>query len=328
MKQNKPQTITVLGDGAFGTAFATLLAHNGHTVHLWCHNPEVAIAIAAQHTNSKFLPDIELSENIIPTTSLKDALANDIIFEAIPVQFMRSVLEQCKPYAKPSHRWIVLSKGIENDTLLLPTEIIKNTVDPQAVTAVVCGPSYARELALQQPTGLCVGTTTQELNDKIRTLLKNSFVYCEPSDDIFGTQIAAALKNVIALAMGLLEGAGYDSNAQALLMVRALQELKTVLHFVQSDENTLYGLAGVGDLVLTSFGNKSRNHHVGVMLGQGKNLATVLKETSSVPEGINTLKSLQQLILTHNLKLPIMSTIYEVVIAHKHIQNLIKIVCN
>lgn len=328
MKLNKPQTVTVLGDGAFGTAFATLLAHNGHTVHLWCHNPEVAIAIAAHHTNATFLPDIELSENIIPTTSLQDALKNDIIFEAIPVQFMRSVLEKCKPFAKTSHRWIVLSKGIENDTLLLPTEIIKNTVDANAVTAVVSGPSFARELALQQPTGLCVASATQELNEEIRALLKNSFVYCEPSDDVFGTQIAAALKNVIALAMGLLEGAGYDSNAQALLMVRALQELKSVLHFVQSDENTLYGLAGVGDLVLTSYGTKSRNHTVGVMLGQGKALAAVLKETGSVPEGVNTLKSLQQLILTHNLKLPIMSTIYEVVIAHKHVQNLIKIVCN
>ena len=328
MNLKKPQTITVLGDGAFGTAFATLLAHNGHTVHLWCHNPAVAIAIAAQRINSTYLPDIELSEKIIPTTSLQEALENNIIFEAIPVQYMRSVLEQCKPYAKPSHRWIVLSKGIENDTLLLPTEIIKNTVDTNAITAVVSGPSYARELALQQPTGLCIATATQEHNDEIRALLKNSFVYCQPSDDIFGTQIAAALKNVIALAIGLLEGAGYDSNAQALLMVRSLQELKMVLQFVQSDENTLYGLAGVGDLVLTSYGAKSRNHQVGIMLGQGKALATILKETGYTPEGVNTLKSLQQLILTHNLNLPIMSTIYEVIVAHKHVQNLIKLLCH
>lgn len=326
MKQ-KAQTVTVLGDGAFGTAFATLLAHNGHTVHLWCYNQDVAITIAAQHINSKYLPDIELNKNIIPTTSLQDALKNDIIFEAIPVQFMRSVLTQCKPYAKPSHRWIVLSKGIENDTLLLPTEIIKNSVDPNAITAVVTGPSYARELALQQPTGLCVATTTQELNDEIRALLKNSFVYCEPSDDVFGAQIAAALKNVIALAMGLLEGAGYGDNAQALLMVRSLQELKTLLKFVQSDEQTLYGLEGVGDLVLTSYGKQSRNHKVGVMLGQGKSLAAILKEMDA-PEGINTLKSLQQLIVTRNLTLPIMSTLHEVVFAHKHIQNLIKILCN
>lgn len=326
MKDNK-KTITVLGDGAFGTAFATLLAHNGHTVHLWCHNPDVAIAIAAQHTNSTFLPDIELSKNIVPTTSLQDALKNDVIFEAIPVQFMRSVLEKCQPYAKPSHRWIVLSKGIENKTLLLPTEIIKNTVDPKAVTAVVTGPSYARDLAQQQPTGLCVATETQELNDEIIALLKNDFIYCQPSDDVFGVQIAAALKNIIALAIGLLEGANYSDNTQALLLVRSLQELKSLLHFVKSDEATLYGFAGMGDLVLTSFGKKSRNHKVGVMLGQGKKLLTILHETKSVPEGINSLRSLQQLIQTHNLTLPIMSTIYEVVLNHGKINDLIKMLC-
>lgn len=326
--KNHKKPLTVLGDGAFGTAVATLLAHNGHTVHLWCHNPDVAIAIAAQRYNSTYLPDIKLSDTIIATTSLEEALKNDIIFEAIPVQFMRSVLEKCQPFAKPTQRWVVLSKGLENDTLLLPSEIIKNTLAPDSIIAVVTGPSFARELALQQPTGLCVATHTQELNDEICALLKNEYVYCQPSDDVFGAQIVAALKNVIALAIGIVEGAGYNDNAQALLTLRALDEIKTVLQFVHAQESTLYGLAGVGDLILTAFGSKSRNHKVGVAIGQGKKLGAILADMKAVPEGVNTLKSLQQLIHSRNLSLPIMSTIYQIVFEHKSVKNLIKMLCD
>jgi glycerol-3-phosphate dehydrogenase (NAD(P)+) len=319
--------ITVLGDGAFGTAFATLLAHNGYTVHLWCHNPNVATTIATQHANPTYLPGVELSTNIISVTSLAQALKNEIIFEAIPVQFMRSVLDECAPYARPSQRWIVLSKGIENDTLLLPTEIIKNTIGKDAITAVVTGPSYARDLAEQQPTGLCVATETKELNDEITALLKNSFICCEPSDDVFGAQIVAALKNCTALALGLLQGAGYGDNTQALLLVRSLQELQIVLKFVQADEKIVYGFAGIGDLVLTAYGKKSRNHKVGVLLGQGKKLDAILEETGYIPEGVNTLKSLQQLITQQNLTLPIMSTLHEAVFNGKDVKTLIQILC-
>lgn len=311
----QPQNLTVLGDGAFGTAFATLLAHNGHTVTLWCYNSSVALGINEQRTNSTYLPGVSLPTSIVATNDLAEALRNDIIFEAIPVQCMRSVLQKCTPHARPEQRWVVLSKGIENETLLLPTEIIKNTIHKDAHTAVVTGPSYARELAEQQPTGFCVATTTKELNDEISALLRNDYVTCVPSDDCVGAQIVAALKNVVAIGIGLLEGAKFGVNTQALFLMQMLDEQKAILAFVNADAATLYGIAGIGDLVLTCFGAKSRNHAVGKMIGEGKKLDAVLSEMNALPEGVNTLRSLKKLITKTSLSLPVTAALHGVIVS-------------
>lgn len=321
--------ITILGDGAFGTAFATLLAHNGHKVTLWCHNPTVAADIQTNHSNSKYLPNIKLSKNITATTDLPEALRNTIIFEAIPVKFMRSVVEQCKPNVTAEHRWIVLSKGIEQNNLLLPTQIIQDILGQKQRCAVIAGPSYADDLARQQPTGVNVAAEDAAFTQELVQLLQNDYFKLTPEKDMLSIQLMSAVKNVIAIGIGMLEGAGYSNNTQALFLMRMLAESKQLLATLNFDTNVIVSFAGIGDIVLTAFGKKagapgSRNHAVGVMLGQGKTLDTILQETGFIPEGVNTLQSLQQLAQKKNLTLPLCNAMHEVVFEKKNLETLIK----
>lgn len=301
--------ITILGDGAWGTAVATVLAANNHDVTLWCHNPAVATSIEKSHINARYLPNFTLSAKITPTTSLSDALKNKIVFEAIPVQFMRKVLEQCKPYNTQDHKWVSLSKGIEAETLLFPTQIITDVLGQNTKVAALSGPSYAYDLAKQQPTGLVVASQDQTFTKELKTLLENNYVYPEISNDLLGVQLSGALKNIFALGTGILVGAGYGENTQTLMTMRGLKELEQLIEKIGAQKETLYGLAGVGDLILTCFGKQSRNYKVGFMIGQGKKLEAILKETGHVPEGVNTLKSIQQLGVKFDIKLPICAKI-------------------
>lgn len=255
--------ITILGDGSWGTAIAILLAHNGFDVTIWCHNHTVAQSIQTEHKNHQYLPKFDLSKKISATTDLRHALTAEIVFEAIPVKFMRSVLEQCKPYAQSNQLWVSLSKGIENSTLMLPTQIIQDVLGSQTEVAVVSGPSYAHDLALGQPTGVTVAAERSEAITIIKKNMQNSAFCLEVSRDLLGVQLVGALKNVFALGSGLLEGSGYGANSQALLMMRGLQECEVLLAVLGCKKSTLYSFAGIGDLTLTSFGGKSRNHKVG-----------------------------------------------------------------
>lgn len=332
MSKQVMKKITILGDGAFGTACATVLAHNGHQVTLWCWNSSVADDIRNNHLNSKYLPDIQLSKNIIPTTSLEEALKNDIIFEAIPVQFMRSVLEKCKPFARKEHCWIALSKGIEQKTLLVPTEIVQDIFGKEIVAAAISGPSYAHELAHQQPTGVTIASDNKKFSEEISTLLNTTYFCTDHSTDLFGIQLVGALKNCVAIGVGLLEGSDSGVNTHILFMIRALEEIKNLLQKLGGDEDSLYGLAGIGDVVLTCFGKQtgapgSRNHKFGALMGQGKNFEETIKLLGLEPEGVNTLQSLQQLAQKHNLTLPIFMALHEIVFQQKDVQSLIQMLC-
>ena len=311
MKQS-PQQVTVLGDGAFGTAFATLLAHNGHQVTLWCYNQSVADDIRKNQVNSKYLPGIKLSENVIPITSLEKALANDIIFEAIPVPFMRCVLEQCKPYAHADHLWVILSKGIEQKTVLLPSQIVQTIFQDKISCSALSGPSYAHELAAQQPTGMTIAGQHETVT-KISQLLSNNYLFLEPSEDLLGVQLVGALKNSVAVAIGLLEGAGYGTNTQVLCMMRMLEEIKQILNVYDCSEKTLYNFAGIGDLVLTCFGKQSRNYKFGFLMGQHTSYEAAIKMLGLAPEGVNTLSTLKDLAEKHTLEIPLFAQLHEIV---------------
>lgn len=317
-------TIAILGEGAWGTAVATLLAENKHTVLLWCHDKAVEETIKKKRYNDRYLPGIYLSELIIPVTNINEALQQSSwIFETTPVKFLRSVIMGIDSSCVQQKPWVILSKGIEKDTLLLPTQIVSELIGdcPQAV---LFGPSFAQELAQRQITVATIATDDAQLAMGLQKLLANSYFRPYLLRDTLGVQLGGALKNVLALVVGMLLGAGYGDNAKAFIVTRGFHEMVMVAVACGAHKETLYGLSGIGDLILTAFGKFSRNTMVGTKLGQGQQLDAIIQQTGVIPESINTLESLQQLIKKKNLNAPILSGIHDVVFKNLALQDFIQ----
>ena len=315
-------TVTVLGSGSWGTAVATLLAANGCQVKLWCREESVANEIALFHANSAYLPGIKLNDRIVPVTTLKEALENVVyVFEAIPVKHLRSVLEQARNYYRADQVWVVLSKGMEQHTLMLPTQVIDDVFniknDQFALRAVFSGPSFAQDLAQHKITAVTIAAVDYTVGKEIQTLLANGFFRPYISLDIIGAQVGGAVKNIITLGVGMLDGAGYTDNAKAFLLTRGLHEVAHIAQALGGRSETIYGLSGVGDLVLTAMGKLSKNLAAGKRLGAGETLESMRKQSATMPEGINTVESIYQLLIIKSLDLPICKGIYEIIFNKK-----------
>lgn len=319
------QHIALLGDGAWGTAVATVLAHNGHAVKIWCYNRELVEQINSKHVNNKYLPGITLSPLITASHDLKEVVTNaSIIFQAIPVKYLRATLAPIRDQVSKNIGLVSLSKGIEQETLALPTQIIQEIFGAQHPVAAVSGPSFARDVAHQQPVAMVVAAQQQKFADQISGLLANNYITIELSQDLAGVQAVGALKNVIALAAGIAEGAGYSESTRACIVTKGMQELAIVANAVGAQRETVYGLAGLGDLILTSYSGQSRNLQVGKRLGQGQSLENILAQTGYTPEGINTLRSVTQLAQKHKLSLPLCQVLSAVVAGTKKVPEFIK----
>ncbi len=319
--------ICILGSGAFGTAIATVLTHNQYDVMLWAREPEVAAEINQLHTNATFLPGITLSEKITATDNLALAVGSaDYIFIAVPVAYIRSVLGQAKQSIKSNTLIVLLSKGIEQTTLLLPTEIVKSVLGQNHKTVVVAGPSFAQELAQRSLTGLVIAGPDDQIIKQVRDIMQNEFLVMQPSYDMLGVQLCGAVKNAIALGSALLDGAGYSSNTQSLFLVKVLTELRQLLLMVESFEeldrlvsmgpsypDTFQGFAGIGDIMLTTYSPTSRNVKVGKLIGQGQSIEAILESVPFVPESINSAAALEQLIKQQGFDLPILLSLNKVI---------------
>jgi glycerol-3-phosphate dehydrogenase (NAD(P)+) len=316
--------VSMIGEGAWGTAVATVLAHNGYTVQLWCHDPAVVESIKRTRFNERYLPGVPLSSSIHPTSNLKEAVdGSSFIFEAIPVQYLRQVLQEVRPFISPLQPWIALSKGIEQETLFLPTQIINDVLGTECKTAALVGPSFAREVAARQLTAINFAYHDDFYRDtNHQLLLNNEYFNVKRSTDFIGVQVGSALKNVIALGIGMLDGAGYGANAQAYFFTLGLHEIARVIEACGGNRETAYGLCGVADLVLTAMSKQSKNWTVGVRIGKDQPLKDVLKETGFIPEGLNTVQSTFELAKRHALPLPLCIGMYEVLFAHRSINEL------
>jgi glycerol-3-phosphate dehydrogenase (NAD(P)+) len=237
----------------------------------------------------------------------------DVIFEAIPVSHIRRVLMCAMSYIRKDHRFVILSKGIEQGTLLLPSQIISDVLSVSVVAAIAAGPSFAAELAHKQITALDVASTDPDFTDEVRTILKSN--YCCPvcSPDPVGIQCGSALKNVLALGIGILDGAQRGENTKAFVFTRGLEELATISHALGGLPQTLYGVSGIGDLVLTALGNASRNNLLGQGLGKGQALEDIIKQLGTVPESLNTCIALHQFCTLYDIKAPVLEGIYQMV---------------
>jgi glycerol-3-phosphate dehydrogenase (NAD(P)+) len=315
------KVVGVLGDGAWGTAIALLLADNGCRVKLWCPNPSVATAIETTGFNERYLPGFSIPETIEPTTNLHDVLCTvEIIFEAIPVKYLRQVAKQVFLCAKSvqagqdiQSEWVILSKGIEPETLLLPSEIVNDVLRAPVARTALLGPSFAYDLAKKDMTAVMLATDDEAMIKKLQPLLNNTYFKIFPSSDLRGAQLCAALKNVVALAVGIVEGAGFSDNAKAFIITRGLHEMAMLVEKHGGNKETVYDLAGVGDLVLTAMGKSGRNVEVGRRLGRGQSVEQILQETGYTPESFTTVYALPKLMQGDEGSLPLFQGVWRVV---------------
>ncbi|WP_046180606.1 NAD(P)H-dependent glycerol-3-phosphate dehydrogenase [Domibacillus tundrae] len=309
------EKIAVLGAGSWGTALALVLADNGHDVYVWAKNEERIDELNTYHTNSRYLPDISLSEHIKGTTSLIEALEDvETVIMAVPTKAVREVAQQVVEAAKVPLTVVHVSKGIEPDSLLRISEMIEQEMPERVLKNVVVlsGPSHAEEVSLRHPTTVAVSSKSAAAAQKTQDLFMNQHFRVYTNPDMIGVEIGGALKNIIALAAGISDGLGYGDNAKAALITRGLAEIARLGTKMGANPLTFSGLAGIGDLIVTCTSVHSRNWRAGNMLGQGKKLDEVLQSMGMVVEGVRTTKAGHQLSKKYDVQMPITNALYQV----------------
>jgi glycerol-3-phosphate dehydrogenase (NAD(P)+) len=300
--------VSVLGAGSWGTALAKALAERGHQVALWARSSETAAALRTQRENSTYLAGIRLPEGVEPTHELAMALAGaQSVYFVVPSHGLREVLVQALPHLPRQGALVSATKGIENASLLLMTQVLEDVL-PESMRSRVCalgGPSFARETALDMPTAVCVACADPALANAVQQELAGERLRVYTTDDVIGVEVGGALKNVMAIAVGAADGLGFGNNARAALVTRGLAEMARLAIHMGGHPMTLAGLAGLGDLVLTCTGDLSRNRRVGLELGRGRKLNDVLSEMRMVAEGVRTAKSAHMLAVRENIDMPI-----------------------
>jgi glycerol-3-phosphate dehydrogenase (NAD(P)+) len=280
--------LAVLGGGSWGTALGAHLARSGHDVRLWMREGVLARSINERRENSAYLPGIALPPGLEATTDLAAAAgAAESVFVVIPSEFCRSIYRQLRPVAREGAVLISATKGIETGSLSRMTEVAAAEA-PGHPLAVVSGPSFALEVAQGQPTTVVVAAFDVAVAEAVQRALSTRAFRAYSSDDVVGVEVAGALKNVIAIAAGIIDGLGYGHNTVAALITRGLAEMTRLAVALGGRADTLSGLAGLGDLVLTCTGALSRNRRVGQALGAGRTLAEVTAGTPMVAEGVRT----------------------------------------
>ncbi|MCK4499507.1 NAD(P)-dependent glycerol-3-phosphate dehydrogenase [Candidatus Babeliales bacterium] len=284
--------ITVLGAGAWGTALATLLAKNGNDVLLWSFEKKVCADINENNKNECYLPGVELPTNLKATSDLQEACQHsEILIEVIPVKFLRKVLLQAKPFINKNHRFVATSKGIEEKTLFLPIDIVKEIFGKGCRAAVLGGPNFAHDVAIGGFSATTIASADKSFCSQLSAIFANDMFRVGCSEDVVGVQVAGALKNVIALAVGIACGAGLSESTIACIITRGLEEMCKVSQALGGKIETIYSYPGVGDLILTATNEQSRNFRAGKMLGQCVSVADIEKKFPALPEGINSAPS-------------------------------------
>ncbi len=317
--QRTGEKIAVLGAGSWGTALAMVLADNGHNVRLWSHNLNQVAEINRDHTNKKYLPGISLPDSIVGFLSLSEALAEvETIIVAVPTKAIRDVSAKIRPVQKKPLTIVHVSKGIEPNTLLRISEMIKQEIPEEIAKAVVVlsGPSHAEEVSLRHPTTVTVSSEDMAAAERVQDLFinQNFRVYTNP--DVIGVEIGGALKNIIALAAGITDGLGYGDNAKAALITRGLAEIARLGTKMGANPLTFSGLTGIGDLIVTCTSVHSRNWRAGHLLGKGHTLDEVLENMGMVVEGVRTTKAAYQLAEKYDVSMPITTALYQVLFDH------------
>jgi glycerol-3-phosphate dehydrogenase (NAD(P)+) len=305
--------VAVIGAGSWGTALALVAARNGHDVWLWAREPEVASQINRAHKNPYYLSSFDLPENIRATTSLEDAMAGaGSVLLVVPSHAMREMIARLSPLLGPETLLVSAAKGVENVTLMRMDEVITDVVgegfEPRFVA--LSGPSFALEVAKGDPTAIVAASRDPGLSQRVQRELSSNVFRVYTNDDFVGVELGGAIKNVVAIASGVVRGLGLGTNAVAAIITRGLAEMTRLAIAEGARVETMAGLAGLGDLVLTCTGELSRNRHVGVELGRGRTLRDILGEMREIAEGVKTTRAIYELGRRLNIDMPITASIH------------------
>jgi glycerol-3-phosphate dehydrogenase (NAD(P)+) len=311
----KMDNILVVGGGSWGTAFADYLARLGKNVKLWVLEKEVIQSILAKRENTVFLPGIQLSANLHPVTDLEgEADKADILILAVPSKFIRAAMLRIKKVLPTGQTLVNLSKGFEFDSLKTISEVAKEVFGPEIAARwiTVSGPSFARELAFQHPTAVVAASANETLLKDIQNSFSSTGLRIYRTDDLKGLEVAGAVKNVMAIAAGMINGLGFGTNTTAALVTRANMEISRLGIKLGARAETFWGLGGVGDLMLTCFGSLSRNFQLGRKIALGSSLDAAEKSTPMVAEGVETTKAVNQIARAMAIDMPISQGVYQV----------------
>jgi glycerol-3-phosphate dehydrogenase (NAD(P)+) len=310
--------IAIIGAGAWGTGLAMVLGRKEfHAVRLWANEPDVCESIAKRHVNERFLPDFRLPDSVQATNDLSHALERaDVVVSVMPSQHCRSLFERIAPNVRPETLFVSCTKGLEDVTLLRMTEVIVDVLRARKFTprvGALSGPSFAKEVARGDPTAVTVASLDNDLASAVQDAFNDSRFRVYTNNDVIGVELGGALKNIIAIAAGVCAGLGLGHNSVAALITRGLAEIARLTVACGGRLDTMAGLAGLGDLVLTCTGDLSRNRSVGVELGKGRGLPDIIAGMhGTVAEGVFTTKAAVGLARKKSVEMPITEQMYAI----------------
>lgn len=301
------QSIGVIGAGAWGTALAYSALQAGRDVRMWAREPDVAEALSAGEGNPRFLIGVDLPA-ISTSTDLSDLAKCDALLSVVPAQFTRAVLTNLRPHLSDGTPLLLCAKGIEKDTLSLMTDVLRESL-PTVRPGVLSGPSFAADVARGLPTAVTLACEDEHLGEQLMLSLGRKTFRPYWSDDLIGAEVGGAVKNVLAIACGMVDGLGLGKSAHAALMTRGFAEMKRLTVVLGGRADTVAGLCGLGDLVLTCSSPQSRNMSFGKALGEGRSAEEVLAERQAVTEGAATAPALTELAARHGVDMPICQSV-------------------
>jgi glycerol-3-phosphate dehydrogenase (NAD(P)+) len=314
----------VIGSGSWGTALAKVLAHNGYQTRIWGRDAETVDAIQNRHQNTKYLPGVELPNNLEATRDLGLALADaELVTLVVPSHALRQVVSEIASELPRGVPLVNASKGIENESLQLPSQILESVLPTSmhAQLTYLSGPSFAKEVAVGIPTAVLVAGKNPDFTHAAQHAFTNNRLRVYSTDDVIGVEVGGALKNVVAIAAGICDGLAFGHNSRAALITRGLAEIGRLANKLGAHPLTVSGLSGMGDLVLTCTGDLSRNRHVGIELGRGKKLPQILSEMTMVAEGVRTTKSAHELSRRERVNMPIVECMHRILYEHADPRN-------
>ena len=318
------KNISIIGDGAMATVMALLLCEKNISVRMWGYDRRQLKQIESAGENTKFLPGYKLPVALVFEPDDERIMAGaDLVVSAVPCQFVRRVFKRLKDYVPEGVPIVSTAKGIENDTLLRPTQILADVLAEKLKTAVLSGPTIADELARQLPATACAAAADERLAKDIQCTFNCSWLRVYTNTDVVGVELAAACKNTIAIAAGIIDGTGAGDNAKAALLCRGLAEITRLGLACGARPQTFAGLTGLGDLVTTCISPKGRNRSFGERIGKGQTVEAAQRATESVIEGIATCKSVIALAERYNVEMPITQAVYEVLFEDKPVRTAI-----
>ncbi len=304
--------VSIIGAGAWGTALALACNNAGSEISIWTRHGEHRDAIRSHGSNEKYLPGIAIPTTITVTSNLTQASQGELIFLVVPAQHLRRILEQMAPHLHENAVLILCSKGFEQSSGLLLSQVVEE-VRPDTRTAILSGPNFAREVALGQPSATTLAAADKETGDRIINAIGLPTFRPYFTDDMIGAQVGGAVKNVLAIASGIIAGANLGENARAALITRGMAEILRLGEKLRARAETLNGLSGFGDLVLCCASEQSRNYSLGSALGRGEKLNDILAARNSVTEGIYTAAALSKLATELQIDMPLCAAVDDIV---------------